>query len=341
MTSRLRSGFTLIEMLAVVLLTTLVLTVAISFFIDLSHASSGSTDRTRAARRATALLDRLARDLEGSTLIKKPKDTDPLEHPWLFLAESDGGGHGAGRLKFMTRTGARRTSSEHESDLSVVAYSARPSADGGVEVLRWSDPRLPEGLDREIPSDEAAGARVLASGIASFGVRLLDEKGAWHDVWDSSQLTDSSELPLAAEIEVSMLPPAGAAVTTGSADAATAEAGAGRPFVRRVLIPVRPIDLEALLHPDEADAAAAGAAKDKEKEKGSDKDTENDTPSQQARSDEDRDEPCMTVAQCVALNPGILQQYPQAQGILSAIGGQCFRDVAASLPPGLGLAGCK
>lgn len=340
MIPRRHAGFTLLEMLAVVALTTLVLTVAISFFIDLSRASSEASERTRAARRATALLDRLARDLEGSTLVKKPKETDPLEHPWIFLAESSGAGRGADRLKFMTRTGPQRTSTEHESDLSVVAYAARPAADGGIEVLRWSAPRLPEGLDREIPLDEESGARVLASGIASFGVRLLDEKGVWNDVWDSSQITDSSELPLAAEIEVSMLPPAGATASPAAAAGAAAEPAALGPLVRRVLIPMRPIDLEALLHPDEAEASAAGAAK-QEGEKSGEEEASSETPEQQARAEEDRDEPCMTVSQCVAINPGILKQYPQAQGILSAIGGQCFRDVAASLPPGLGLVGCQ
>lgn len=340
MTSRRQAGFTLLEMLAVVALTTLVLTVAINFFIDLSRASSDATDATRAARRATALLDRVARDLESSVLVKKPKETDPLEHPWLFLAEASGAGPGADRLKFVTRSGAPRTSSEHESDLSVVAYTTRPAADGGIEILRWSEPRLPQGLDREIPADEAAGARVLASGVASFGVRFLDEKGALQTVWDSSQLTDSSELPIAAEIEVSMLAPPGTAASAATAASGAAEPGGVGPFVRRVLLPVRPIDLEALLHPDEAEAAAA-AGEGKKSDEESEDDTASSSPSEQASAQEDRDEPCMTVAQCIARNPAILQQFPQAQGILSAIGGQCFRDVAASLPPGLGLVGCQ
>ncbi len=337
MTSRRRGGFTLFEMLAVVALTTLVLTVAISFFIDLSRASTGSTDRMRATRRATALLDYLARDLEGTYLVKKPKETDPLEHPWLFLAESSGGGPGADRLKFMTRSASQRTSDEHESDVSVVAYATRTAADGGLEVLRWRGARLPEGLDRTIPEDEEAGALVLASGIAAFGVRLLDEKGTWQNAWDSSQLTDSSELPVGAEIEVSMLPPPGATADPASAAGAAAGPETIGPFVRRVLIPIRPIDLEAMLHPDEAEAAAA--ADSKEEKTG--EDAESDDPSQQASAEEKQDEQCMTVAQCLSLNPAVLQQYPQAQGILSAIGGQCFRDVAASLPPGIGLVGCR
>jgi hypothetical protein len=331
------AAFTLLEMLAVVALTTLVLTVAINFFIDLSHASTDSTERTRAERRATALLDRVARDLEGAYLLKKPKEMDPLEHPWVFLAESTGSGPGADRLKFMTRTALQRTSGEHESDVVVVAYGARPAPDGGLELVRWSAPRLPAGLDRTIPVDEGSDALVLASGIASFGVRFLDDAGTWQNTWDSSQLVDSTELPVGAEIEVSMLPPPGATASPATAAGAVAEAPAVGPFVRRVLIPIRPVDLEALLDPDEAAAAAAAEGKD------DDKDTKKsgDTKQASAADKKKQEESCMTVAQCLALNPGVASQFPQVQGIISALGAQCFRDVAASIPQGINLVGCK
>jgi len=329
-------GFTLIEMLAVVALTTLVLTVAINFFIDLSRASNDSTDRTRAERRATALLDRIARDLEGTYLLKKPKAKDPLEHPWVFLAESHGGGGGADRLKFMTRTPSHRSSAEHESDVTVVAYGARESAAGGLEIVRWSSPRVPKELDRTISLDTSKGALVLASGLASFGVRFLDEKGVWQNTWDSSQLTESSELPVGAEIEVSMLPPPSAVGAT--ALAATGGPPPVGPFVRRVLIPIRPLDLEALLNPDGAPASAAGSGGKKDNPSSGSK---GDTSQQASNSSQKQQESCMTVAQCLALNPGVLQQFPQIQGIISAIGGQCFRDVAANIPAGVSLVGCQ
>ncbi len=336
MTPRSCSGFTLLEMLAVVALTTLVLTVAINFFIDLSHASNDATDRMRAARRATALADRLARDLEGAVLVKKPKETDPLDHPWLFLAESGGGGSGADRIKFMTRSASSRTSDEHDGDVTVVAYAARPAADGGIEIVRSSEPRLPGQLDRTIPLD-GEGAMVLASGIASFAVRLLDETGAWQTAWDSSQLTETSELPLGAEIEISMLPPSGATPALATTAGAAPEPSAIGPFRRRVLIPMRPLDLEALLNPDQADETPASEG-DEEDEKD---DSGGDSAQQASAEKKKDDDACMTVAQCLALNPGVAQQYPQALGLLSAIGGQCFRDIAAHLPAGISLVGCQ
>ena len=75
MTTALRrsvSGFTLIEVMAVIFLTALVLGVALDYYYDLSNASQRAMDRTREVRRATAILDRVARDLQSATLVTKP-----------------------------------------------------------------------------------------------------------------------------------------------------------------------------------------------------------------------------------------------------------------------------
>ena len=88
-------GFTLLEMLAVIFLMSIVLFVAIDFYLDLSRASQAATDETRTARRAVVLLDRVARDLEGAVLLKKPDEMDPMAFPWLFVADSEGADAGA------------------------------------------------------------------------------------------------------------------------------------------------------------------------------------------------------------------------------------------------------
>lgn len=241
------AGFTLIEVLAVVLLTGLVLGIALDFYVDLSRASNRAADHTRGVRRATAILDRMARDFESAVLVRKPDDVDPLAHPWVFVAESEHSSTGADHIKFVTRNLRSRSTASHESDLAVVSYTVRRIDDDQLELLRWSSPQLPEGLDRDFPYDSEDGSALLADGIAAFGVTLIDEAGGRSDRWDSSQLVESSELPIAVEIEVAM---------------ATDDGSEPVPYRRRVLLPVRPLDLVALLDPEAAAGGGGGAGDD-------------------------------------------------------------------------------
>lgn len=242
-----RAAFTLLEVLAVVLLTALVIGVALDFTVDLSRASTRAADGTRELRRVIAVLDRVARDLERSVLVSKPEETDPLDHPWIFLGETRGDGSAANHLKFVTRGRVPRGTAGLESDLEVVAYALREAPDESLELVRWSSPHLSEGLDREVPDDDERGAMLLASGLAGFGVTFIDELGDRVGSWDSSTLVQSGQLPAAVEIEVTLADPED-------------PAGEARTFRRTVVLPLRPVDLQELLDP--VAAANGGTAED-------------------------------------------------------------------------------
>jgi hypothetical protein len=251
-----RAGFSLLEVLAVVLLTSIVIGVALNHYVNLSRASQRATEHTRSIRRATAVLDRIARDFESTVLVAKEPEMDPLDHPWIFLGESRRSDVGADHLKFITRGHQPRRTAAHESDLEVVAYSLRHGEDADFELLRWSSPRLPESLDRQIPNDESQGAVLLAGEVASFGVRFIDELGEQTSSWDSSQLIESSELPLAVEIEVALLDP------EGDPDAEP------QPYSRRVVLPVRPLNMQELLDPNSLVSGGTGSEADEEGKEG-------------------------------------------------------------------------
>jgi type II secretory pathway component PulJ len=289
-------GFTLLEVLGVVLLTALVFTAAVNFYRDLSRKSTHAVELTRDVRFASAILDRVARDLEGTVLIAKPEDKDPLTHPWLFLALAQDETLGADHIKFITRSHVPRTGSRYESDLEVVAYMLQRDKEGGLELLRWASPQLPDGLDRSFPSEPGDGALVLARGVERFGVRFLAETGKWKSTWDSSELVDSSKLPLEAEISIALV------------DEQTPEKPGSQPatpYVRRVVMPLRPLDLDKMLHPDKADQAA-----NKDSNSG------------------DSGNGGMTVGQCLALNPGL--SLPIDPSALASIQGQSVASVAKS-----------
>jgi prepilin-type N-terminal cleavage/methylation domain-containing protein len=253
-----RAGFTLLEVLAVVLLTAIVVGVALDHYVNLSRASQRATESTRDVRRAVAVLDAVARDLQNAVLVAKPPEADPLTHPWIFYAEAVHGGAGADHLKFVTRARRPRADGAPESDLEVVVFALRPAVpedgvdtDPGFELMRWSSPRLPEGLDRTLPDDEDDGAQLLADGLAEFSVRFVDEVGESATAWDSSQLEASAELPLAADIEVALLDP--------DADPSDPDYQPQR-FHRRVLLPARPLDFEELFDPTALVSGGTGDA---------------------------------------------------------------------------------
>jgi prepilin-type N-terminal cleavage/methylation domain-containing protein len=300
--AHLRRGFSLIEMMAVVVFTGIVLVAAVDFYLDLATASNAATELTRTGRRGVALLDKLARDLETAYLVKRPEETDPFEHPWVFVAESRESSAGADHLRFVRRGRAARLTDAHEADLEVVAYAlvASEEREGAYDLLRWSSPRLPEGLDRTFPQPDDEGAFVLARDVDTFGVRFLDEEGAWHDTWDSSQMIESSELPIAAEISVAVL---GGETVDEELDEFPLEHRADV-LVKRVAIPMRPVDLSELLSAD---------AREEEEE-------------------EDEEE-CVTVDECRVRNPEAFSNLDaRTTQSLDSVGERCWRDQAAGLP---------
>lgn len=277
-------GFTLIEMMAVVVVVLGVTGVAIAGYVDISSQNLRAAGLTRDARRATAILDRVARDLESARLTIKPEERDPLEHPWVFLAETRRSSEGADRLKFITLGQPPVASRAAASDLSQVAWLTRQTAEGDTELLRWSFPRLSEGLDRNFPRADDPGVFLVADGLEQFGVRFLDDAGEWTSRWDSSTLAQSSQLPLLAEISVAM-----AARDPGEPPSET--------FVRRVILPLRPIDLEARLKGTDAEG-------------------------KEGEEDEEAEDDCLRVRDCVDLS----LLTPDLLNVISDLNEQCLSD---------------
>lgn len=316
MRGRSRNGFTLLEMMAVVVLMGIVLGVAIDFYLDLSRASFAATTQTGDARRAIVLLDRVARDLEGAVLLQKPPETDPNEWPWLFLAESESPDAGADRVKLVRRGRAPRSSDLAESDLEQVAWMAAADADGSIELRRATWPQLADKLDRTFPDVERSD--LVSAGIASFGIRFEGENGEWTGRWDSSQLAESSSLPIAAEIAVSYL--------------TDREGVVDGPYTRKVLFPLRPLDLAKKLA--EAQGLAGAEQVEVQDENGDgvidqqDRAIAEERAAAKKKNGETGDEAGarITLAECMARSPAVNQTV---QGILSA-GGQ-MADIVQSM----------
>ncbi len=243
-------GFTLMEVLAAIFLTSIVITFAVSFYIDLANSSQRAIKRTREGIRATSVVDRVARDLSNAYLLARAEDTDPLSHPWFFVAESRTAFDGADLIKFNARSQPSGEGTYHRSDLSQIAYQVAESEDGSLTLYRWSSPGTPVNFEPGFPSIDDERSYIVAEGLESFSMRFLDEEGTWQPVWDSTQMVESGQLPIAIEIDLAM---------SNENEEEGWEQPPSRHFVRQIVLHQRPVDLKRMIaERDEAEAKAAG-----------------------------------------------------------------------------------
>jgi prepilin-type N-terminal cleavage/methylation domain-containing protein len=262
-------GFTLIEVLAAVFLTAVVMTVAIAFYVSLSDSTDAAAQKARTGRLALAIIDRIARDLEGAYLLSTPAEVDPLFHPWSFIAQSQEGESASDRIHFITRNHRPRNLLGHGSDVAVVTYLLNPDDDGpGFELLRAVRPGVPDEAEHEfLPADDEL-FMVVAEHVDRFGLRFMSEESELLDEWDSTQLEQSGQLPLAVEIELAFLDLDPAAPRDefdpndfGTFDSGHRE-GEGETYLRRVPLPMRAIDLAAMLQESVDETAAEEQAQE-------------------------------------------------------------------------------
>lgn len=244
-------GFTLIEVMAVVLLTALVLGVSLDYYNDLSNASQRAMDRTREVRRATAILDRIVRDLQGATLVTKADGEDRLSHPWIFLAENRGySARGSDRIKFVTRDYEPKRQSEnlHEPDLAFVTYRLEEDEGGMLALRRGISPGLADPADlHNFPGTDET--QLLTNELESLTFTFLDEQGSWQEEWDSNEFLQADQLPVAVKIELELRESLVAAdERDDSALEAFDEEKRALPS-RTVVLHARPIDVALLLDP--------------------------------------------------------------------------------------------
>lgn len=164
----LSSGFTLIEVLIAVAITSLVLMAIYGVFASVDGARRRLTNDSEAYHRARVIFDRIGREVRGAYL--KPGSLD------TYL-EGRGGDR---REPYLTLTTTATTPQGDGGGLSQVRYEWLEDAENAKETLvltrRESGTRQPEKNGRE-------GYR-LAVGIEEVWLRFHDGT-EWKDDWDS------------------------------------------------------------------------------------------------------------------------------------------------------------
>jgi type II secretory pathway pseudopilin PulG len=258
------AAFTLIEVLAAVFLTSLVMSVAISFFVNLSDSTDAAAQKIRQARQALAVLDRVARDLEGAYLLSNSPGLHAQSQSWSFVAESEVGDSASDRVRFVSRSYRPRNRLDHGSDLAVISYVLDSADDAaGFDLLRSVSPGLPSDALEEFQADSDESFMVVAERIQHFGLYFMGADREWHETWDSTQAEQSAALPRAARIEIAYLPTL--ASGADDFDRIDLEEGEMQIYTRQVRLPMQAIDLAAIL-------ANASAEDDEREEEEDDED---------------------------------------------------------------------
>lgn len=202
-------GFTMIEVLAAVLLTSIVISVAVSFQLNLGTTTAIARERLRTQRHAVALLDRISRDLAGAYFIAATDSAARKTNPWIFLSDRHFSEDGnADAIKFITRNYRPQDLDGHNSDLAVVAYYLNPMEDSrGYELMRWRKPHMPQAYDPTFPELDDPDADVVGENLAYFGLSMIDVTGAEVPEWNSSLKQGRAALPIGVTIEIAMLDP--------------------------------------------------------------------------------------------------------------------------------------
>ena len=251
--SRGRPGFTLIEVMAAIFLTAMVITFAVSFYIDLSNASQRALARTQENLKVASVVDRLNRDLSNATILVKADDEDPMSHPWFFVAESLNAFDGSDLIKFNARSNSPGDGAFHVSDLIQVSYQTSVEEDGSLTLYRWTSPGTPMTYEPGFPSVDDERSHVVAEGLGSFALRFLDAEGEWHSSWDSTLAEKTAELPNAVKIHVTLW-------SENLDDEWSDPQIEGEGYSKQVTLHQRPLDLNKMITERDAEATERESA---------------------------------------------------------------------------------
>lgn len=226
---RAESGFTLLEVLAAVVIMSLILTFAFQAYQGISNAYTRVSQGASRDRAADIVLDRLERELVGAVLVQREEGADPLLHPYFFFAAprmySDTEGD---ELRFVTQTPLRSPGGSTTGP-ALVTYGTAPSQSGpGLALVRQQE-KLPAELAKDVVWTEP---QIMVDNVAEFIVRYTGEDGQPAENWDSTGVEKLDQLPLSLVLAISLYE-----------EGPDGEMTPGPEQTRAVSLPVRPFRL--------------------------------------------------------------------------------------------------
>ncbi len=202
-----QDGFTLIEIMIALVITSLVLTMVYSSFSAVMDTRERVTKASDLDTTARLVLTRLTREIESAFIVKRAEDLPPESRYTIFEGEQDRvDQRPADRISFTTFAHTKRGADADESDQALISYEveALPTEPGYEEPLalirrewrRIAPPGETQFYEpRPIP---------LAEDIQGFRLRFLNEDGEWIEEWNSTDIRMLDLLPVAVEITLTL-----------------------------------------------------------------------------------------------------------------------------------------
>ena len=148
---KLHAGFTLVEVMGAFFLTTVILALVTTMFVENGRQRAAALEIMRERLSAAGALEILANDLEGTVFLARPEGRDPESHPWRFVA-ADTRDYGATAFRFTTQNAPQADRGEHAASWVDVAYFLEEDEEGERTLWRWRSARPPYDADASFPN---------------------------------------------------------------------------------------------------------------------------------------------------------------------------------------------
>ena len=226
--SRSEFGFTLLELLIVIVLMGMVIAAATQIFESTRRTFTRQRPDSGRELAAQVFLDRFERELHGVVMLKKPEGGERLDFPWLFVSESKlFDSNESDNIKFITQTPARSPGRDAEG-LRVVSYGIESARD----IERYDLYRLEEPIKTRMEKEVRVydGDPVIED-VARFKLTFNTAgQGQKRESWDSTQIEMLDDIPYSVEAALTLY------------EDFDGELVEGQEFTRTVTLHVRPFE---------------------------------------------------------------------------------------------------
>ncbi|MFQ5459120.1 MAG: type II secretion system protein GspJ, partial [Myxococcota bacterium] len=201
------AGFTLIEVMVALVITSLVLGMVYSSFSAVMETRERVAASAHMNMTARLVLSRMAREIESAFIVQRAEDAPPESRYTIFEgSQEEINGLAADRISFTSFAHTKRGMNADESDQSVISYACEVFLDDeGKEeqlaLMRREWRRIPPPGETQIQEPVAIP---IAEGIAGFRLRFMPDGGEWEEEWNAADVRTIDALPVAVEITLSL-----------------------------------------------------------------------------------------------------------------------------------------